>query len=73
MGDVVSAVRKARARAEAAQRDHTSATRVAGTTEERAKRARLAQKKARKESKKAGKEARKARKAADAARKPRAT
>lgn len=58
---------RARAKAEATERDQKSTESAAVAAEERAKRARLALKKAKKESKKASKAARKARKAAHAA------
>jgi hypothetical protein len=63
----VDSMQKARARAQAAERDQQSTLRAAAAAEERAERARQALKKARKESKKARKAARQARKEADAA------
>lgn len=67
MSDIDSAIRKARARAETAERDLSITERDAAAARERAQRAKLTLKKAKKEYKKASKAARKARKAADAA------
>jgi colicin import membrane protein len=67
MGDADSTARKARAQAEAAERDLKLTERAAAAALERAQRAKLVLKKAKKDSKKAAKAARKARKAADAA------
>jgi hypothetical protein len=67
MGNADSGLRKARAQAEAAERDLKLTERTAAAALERAQRAKRTLKKAKKESKKATKAARKARKAADAA------